>query len=149
MLGQRAEGMVSGCAGSVREQSGRLSPPRCRFTVAARTPGATTRPSATVVDFIKRERITGVVMISADYHFARDWSSKRTGIHEFMAGRSPPSAPLTNSQKRANAIAKGRISCSAMIQLRHAALRRRQRKLTVSYQDSGGKNAVRNGSRLT
>ena len=25
-------------------------------------------------------------MISADYHFARDWSNKRTGIYEFMAG---------------------------------------------------------------
>jgi alkaline phosphatase D len=36
--------------------------------------------------FIKRERIANVVMISADYHFARDWSNKRTGIHEFMAG---------------------------------------------------------------
>lgn len=39
-----------------------------------------------VVAFIKREKISNVVMISADYHFARDWSSKRTGIHEFMAG---------------------------------------------------------------
>jgi alkaline phosphatase D len=39
-----------------------------------------------VVAFIKRERISNVVMISADYHFARDWSNKRTGIHEFMAG---------------------------------------------------------------
>lgn len=39
-----------------------------------------------VVAFIRRERITNVVMISADYHFARDWSSKRTGLREFMAG---------------------------------------------------------------
>jgi len=39
-----------------------------------------------VVNFIRRERIGGVVLISADYHFARDWSSKRTGLHEFMAG---------------------------------------------------------------
>ncbi len=39
-----------------------------------------------IVDFLKREKIRNVVMISADYHFARDWSNKRTGIHEFMAG---------------------------------------------------------------
>ena len=39
-----------------------------------------------IVDFLKREKISNVVMISADYHFARDWSNKRTGIHEFMAG---------------------------------------------------------------
>ena len=39
-----------------------------------------------IVDFIKRERISNVVMISADYHFAREWSNKRTGIHEFTAG---------------------------------------------------------------
>lgn len=39
-----------------------------------------------VVDFIKRENIANVVMISADYHFAREWSNKRTGIHEFTAG---------------------------------------------------------------
>lgn len=39
-----------------------------------------------IIAFIKRERIANVVMISADYHFARDWSNKRTGIHEFMAG---------------------------------------------------------------
>ena len=39
-----------------------------------------------IVDFLKREKISNVVMISADYHFARDWSNKRTGIYEFMAG---------------------------------------------------------------
>ena len=39
-----------------------------------------------IVAFIKAERITNVVMISADYHFAREWSNKRTGIHEFTAG---------------------------------------------------------------
>ena len=39
-----------------------------------------------IVAFLKREKISNVVMISADYHFARDWSNKRTGIHEFMAG---------------------------------------------------------------
>ena len=39
-----------------------------------------------IVAFLKREKITNVIMISADYHFARDWSNKRTGIHEFMAG---------------------------------------------------------------
>lgn len=39
-----------------------------------------------IVEFIKRQRITGVVMISADYHFAREWSNRRTGIREFMAG---------------------------------------------------------------
>lgn len=39
-----------------------------------------------IVAYIKQEHIDNVVMISADYHFARDWSSKRTGIHEFMAG---------------------------------------------------------------
>ena len=39
-----------------------------------------------IIAFLKAEKISNVVMISADYHFARDWSSKRTGIHEFMAG---------------------------------------------------------------
>ena len=39
-----------------------------------------------IIAFIKTERISNVVMISADYHFARDWSNKRTGIHEYVAG---------------------------------------------------------------
>ncbi len=39
-----------------------------------------------IVAFIKHEGIENVVMISADYHFARDWSNKKSGIHEFMAG---------------------------------------------------------------
>ena len=39
-----------------------------------------------IVAFLKREKISNVVMISADYHFAREWINKRTGIHEFTAG---------------------------------------------------------------
>ena len=122
--------------------SGRLSPPRCRFTAAARTPGANYKTERDeVVDFIKRRRLDGVVMISADYHFARDWSSKRTGIHEFMAG---PIATFRTFDKqpetRERHGSKGRISCSAMTSTSACCAttpRAEKKKLTVSYQDSG------------
>ena len=93
-----------------------------------------------VVDFIKRERLTGVVMISADYHFARDWSSTRTGIHEFMAG---PIATFRTFDKQPEARERHSKGPHFVFGddfnfglLRYDAA---SGKLTVSYQDSGGK----------
>lgn len=37
-------------------------------------------------DFIRGEKITGVVFLTADYHLARDWSDAKTGLREYMAG---------------------------------------------------------------
>jgi alkaline phosphatase D len=39
-----------------------------------------------VVDFLANEKIRNVVMLSADFHFAREWYSKKTNVMEFMAG---------------------------------------------------------------
>jgi alkaline phosphatase D len=39
-----------------------------------------------IVRFIKSEKITGTVLLSADHHMARDWSSEATGLPEYGAG---------------------------------------------------------------
>lgn len=39
-----------------------------------------------IAAFIKKSKITRVVILSADYHMARDWSSAKTGLKEFMVG---------------------------------------------------------------
>jgi alkaline phosphatase D len=39
-----------------------------------------------VVDFLANEKIRNVIMLSADFHFAREWYSKKTNVLEFMAG---------------------------------------------------------------
>ena len=36
--------------------------------------------------FFRSEKIRGVIFLTGDYHLARDWSNKKTGVHEFMAG---------------------------------------------------------------
>ncbi|HPG62171.1 MAG TPA: alkaline phosphatase D family protein [Casimicrobium sp.] len=93
-----------------------------------------------IVAFIKREAIDNVVMISADYHFARDWSNKRTGIHEFMAG---PLATFRTFDKTPNARERHSKGSHFVFGddfnfglLRYDA---RSKTLSVSYQDSVGK----------
>lgn len=39
-----------------------------------------------LVAFIKAEKISGVIFLTGDYHVARDWTSAKTGLAEFMAG---------------------------------------------------------------
>lgn len=36
--------------------------------------------------FIRREKVAGVIFLTGDYHLARDWTNKKTGVREFMAG---------------------------------------------------------------
>jgi alkaline phosphatase D len=36
--------------------------------------------------YLKREKLSGVVFLTGDYHLARDWSRPEAGYHEFMAG---------------------------------------------------------------
>ena len=93
-----------------------------------------------VVAFIRRERIENVVMISADYHFARDWSNKRTGIHEFMAG---PLASFRTFDKTPEARERHSKGPHFVFgddfnfgMLRYDAV---ANSLSVSYQDSRGK----------
>lgn len=93
-----------------------------------------------VVAFLKRERIDNVVMISADYHFARDWSSKRTGIHEFMAG---PIATFRTFDRKPEARERHSKGPHFVFgdDFNFGLLRYdgTSGKLTVSYQDSAGK----------
>ena len=39
-----------------------------------------------IARFILEHKIRGVVFLTADYHLARDWTSPRTGLKEYMAG---------------------------------------------------------------
>lgn len=93
-----------------------------------------------VVAFLKRERIDNVVMISADYHFARDWSNKRTGIHEYMAGpiatfRAFDKTPETRERhSKGPHFVFGDDFNFGLLRFDPA-----DRSLTVSYQDSQGK----------
>ncbi len=93
-----------------------------------------------VVAFIKRERIDNVVMISADYHFARDWSNKRTGIHEYMAGPIATFRTFDKHPETRERHSKGPHFVFGddfnFGLLRYDA---GSGKLTVSYQDSAGK----------
>jgi len=45
--------------------------------------------------FIRGEKISGTIFLTADYHMARDLSSAKTGLREYMAG---PIASFTNYQ---------------------------------------------------
>jgi len=93
-----------------------------------------------VAAFLKRERIDNVVMISADYHFARDWSNKRTGIHEYMAGpiatfRAFDKTPETRERhSKGPHFVFGDDFNFGLLRFDPA-----DRSLTVSYQDSQGK----------
>ncbi len=93
-----------------------------------------------VVAFIKHERITNVVMISADYHFARDWSNKRTGIHEFMAGPLATFRAFDKTPEIRERHSKGpHFVFGDDFNFGLLAYDAKQNSLTVSYQDSAGK----------
>lgn len=53
-----------------------------------------------IAAFIRDEKIAGVVLLSADYHMARDWSNAKTGLKEFMVG---PIATKTQFQMNPDA----------------------------------------------
>lgn len=93
-----------------------------------------------IVAFIKRERIDNVVMISADYHFARDWTSKRTGLHEFMAG---PLATFRTFEKHPEARDRhskgGHFVFGDDFNFGLLHYDGATNKLSISYQDSRGK----------
>ncbi len=93
-----------------------------------------------VVNFIRHEGIDNVVMISADYHFARDWSNKRSGIHEYVAG---PLATFRTFDKQPDARERHSKGPHFVFgddfnfgMLHYDA---RSKSLRVSYQDSAGK----------
>jgi alkaline phosphatase D len=48
-----------------------------------------------LVRFIRGEKITGTIFLTADYHLARDWSNAKTGMREYMVG---PIASFTHYQ---------------------------------------------------
>ena len=93
-----------------------------------------------IVDFLKREKISNVVMISADYHFARDWSNKRTGIYEFMAG---PLATFRTFDRQPEARARHSKGPHFVFgddfNFGLLAYNATSNSLRVSYQDSNGK----------
>lgn len=94
-----------------------------------------------VVAFLKRERIDNVVMISADYHFARDWSNKRTGIHEFMAGPIATFRSFDKSPEARERHSKGpHFVFGDDFNFGLLRFDPVDRSLTVSYQDSQGKS---------
>ncbi len=93
-----------------------------------------------IVAFTKREKISNIVMISADYHFARDWSNKRTGIHEFMAG---PLATFRTFDRHPEARARHSRGTHFVFgddfNFGLLAYDATSNSLRVSYQDSNGK----------
>ena len=92
-----------------------------------------------IVAFIKREKITNVVMISADYHFARDWSNKRTGIHEFMAGPLATFRAFDRTPEIRERHSKGpHFVFGDDLNFGLLAFDAASRSLRVSYQDSKG-----------
>ncbi len=93
-----------------------------------------------VTAFIKSERISHVVMISADYHFAREWSNKRTGIHEFMAGPLASFRTFEKSPSARERHSKGpHFVFGDDFNFALMAYDGKQNSLTVSYRDSTGK----------
>ena len=92
-----------------------------------------------IVAFIKRERIANVVMISADYHFAREWSNKRTGIHEFMAGPLASFRTFEKSSEARERHSKGsHFVYGDDFNFGLLSYDGKQNSLTVSYRDSVG-----------
>lgn len=93
-----------------------------------------------VTAFIRREKIANVVMISADYHFAREWSNKRTGIHEFVAG---PLASFLTFSKSPEARERHSLGPHFVFgddfNFGLLAYDGQRNSLTVSYRDSVGK----------
>ena len=93
-----------------------------------------------VAAFIKSERISHVVMISADYHFAREWSNKRTGIYEFMAGPLASFRTFEKSPSARERHSKGpHFVFGDDFNFALLAYDGKQNSLTVSYRDSTGK----------
>ena len=93
-----------------------------------------------IVAFLKREKISNVVMISADYHFARDWSNKRTGIHEFMAGPLATFRAFYRTPEVRERHSKGpHFVFGDDFNFGLIAYDAPSNSLRVSYQDSGGK----------
>jgi alkaline phosphatase D len=50
--------------------------------------------------FMRAEKIKGVILLTGDYHLARDWSNPKSGLKEFMAG---PIASFTHYQRTPDA----------------------------------------------
>jgi alkaline phosphatase D len=93
-----------------------------------------------VVEHIKREKISNVVMISADYHFAREWSNKRTGIHEFMAGPLATFRTFERSPSARERNSKGpHFVFGDDFNFGLLSYDGKLNSLTVSYRDSAGK----------
>ncbi len=93
-----------------------------------------------IVAFIKRERIANVVMISADYHFARDWSNRRTGIYEFMAGPLASFRTFEKSPEARERHSKGsHFVFGDDFNFGLLSYDGKLNSLTVAYQDSTGK----------
>ena len=93
-----------------------------------------------IVAFIKAEKISNVVMISADYHFARDWSNKRTGIHEFMAGPLATFRAFDKTPESRERHSKGpHFLFGDDFNFGLLSYDGKRNSLTISYQDSAGK----------
>ena len=93
-----------------------------------------------VVAFIKAEKISNVVMISADYHFARDWSNKRTGIHEFMAGPLATFRAFAKTPEIRERHSKGpHFVFGDDFNFGLLSYDGKRNSLSISYQDSAGK----------
>ena len=93
-----------------------------------------------IVAFIKRERISNVVMISADYHFAREWSNKRTGIHEFTAGPLGTFRAFDKTPEIRERHSKGpHFVFGDDLNFGLLSYDGKQNSLTISYRDSVGK----------
>lgn len=93
-----------------------------------------------IIDFLKREKISNVVMISADYHFARDWSNRRTGIHEFMVGPLASFRAFDRTPEIRERHSKGpHFVFGDDFNFGLLAYDAASNSLRVSYQDSNGK----------
>ncbi|MGH8619596.1 MAG: alkaline phosphatase D family protein [Burkholderiales bacterium] len=49
-----------------------------------------------ITQFVRDEKIRGVIFLTGDYHLARDWSNPKTGLREYMAG---PIGSFTHYQR--------------------------------------------------
>jgi len=56
-----------------------------------------------IVRFLRGEKIAGAIFLTGDYHMARDWSSAKTGLREYMAG---PIAMFTQYERNPEARAR-------------------------------------------
>jgi alkaline phosphatase D len=56
-----------------------------------------------ITRFIRNEKISGAILLTGDYHLARDWTNAKTRLREYMAG---PIASFTHYQHNPNARAR-------------------------------------------